>query len=646
MPTLIPVDHDPFAAAPAAEPAVQPTPGGIKVTFVPVDHDPFAGAPPQGGVDPKTGQPIIDVTAPAPGMKSVAEDMNDGTSYTAKTLREAVGLSKKYDPENVPDWGKDHPNLYGLYGAAKGVAAAGVEGGAAAGGAALGAMGGAIAGPVGAGAGGIAGSGVGFAAGKRLSQAIGLSDEPMDNSAGGIAKDVAIGAVMGAVPEAASLVGKGVRLIPGGDTAVNLLTKAPVGPGMLDAARSANLAKLTGEMDTSFTKAVRPGVAGNRTATQSADYLDNARTAVKEIVLNKDNLGLTDSEGEAVDSLPKSLPQFRQAIDATKKSIWQRVEDINASAGEAGAEVPLQSAVDELNNLATKPVYKTMAPETVNYAATRAKALGKQGSFSVGDAQDAITLANQSLKNFYQNPSSDTASKAYVDSLIANHLRANLDTALEAATGTPAAAPLRQAYGSLKAIEKDVNQRAVVDARKNTKGLLDFSDIYTAGELVKAMATLNPVGAAKTLTWAAVKARIKFLNDPNTHVEKLFNTADKLVSKVDFPLPEVAPRAPVPAPQPPWAGKVNTGGLTQPSPGQQLDMTTNTGGLVQPGPNVPTMDMRTNTGNLSAPSSARMLDMRTNTGNLTQPSAAQRLNMSTGSNLNTPAAQQLIPRGY
>lgn len=499
-----------------------------------------------------------------------------GTPATATKY----GVNSDIPDDGVPQWGKDHPNLYGLYGAAKGIGSAVVEGAGAAGGTVAGSAAGALT-PVPGGAfiGGRVGGGAGYAGAKRLSQAIGLSDEPMDNSASGIGKDVAIGAAMGAVPAAAGLVGKGVRLLPGGDTAMNLLTKVPVGRGMLDAASIPDVAKTTAAIDTSFAKAVRPGVAGNKTLAQSESYANNARNAVKEIVLNKDNLGLTNADGEAVDTLPKNLPQFRQAIDTTKRSIWQRVEDINKSAGEAGAEVPLQSAVDELNSLANKPVYKTMSPETVDYAAKRAKALSSQGAFNVEDAQDAITMANQSMKNFYQNPSADTSSKAYVDSLIANHLRANLDTALEAATGTPAAAPLRQAYGSLKAIEKDVNQRAVVDARKNARGLLDFSDIYTAGELVKAMATMNPVGMAKTGTMAAVKAFIKNANDPNTHVERLFKLGDKLVSKADFPLPEVAPVPDAPITQPPYAGKVNTGGLVQPGPDINPMGPVNTGGM-------------------------------------------------------------------
>jgi hypothetical protein len=365
-----------------------------------------------------------------------------------------------------------------------------------------------------------------------------------------------------------------------------------------------NAAKLNTTLDQSFTKAVRPSVENTRTAQQASNYTSSARNAVKEIVLNKDNLGLMDVDGNPVSGLPKNLDQFRQSIDSTKRQLWRQVEEVNAAAGQAGVEVPLQSAVTELQSLSTNPVYSTMEPGTVTYATQKANALAKQKSFTVDQAQDAVTLANQSLKNFYRNPSADTASRAYVDSLIANHLRSNLDGAIELATGSEAAGPLRKAYGSLKAIEKDVNQRATVDARKNSRGLIDFADIYTAGELVSALASFNPVGMAKAGTMAAVKGYIKKLNDPNTHVRRVFGAAEKLVSapknKFTPPTGRTVPKEP--PPQPPWAGKVNTGGITQPVNGPlRNDMAVNQGGLRQPGPVINQMGP-VNVGGITQPS--------------------------------------------
>jgi len=324
-----------------------------------------------------------------------------------------------------------------------------------------------------------------------------------------------------------------------------------------------NAAKLTAKIDEGFTKAVRPSVENNRTATQAAEYKANARNAVKEIVLNKDNLNLADADGNPVKGLPRNLEQFRQSIDSTKRQIWKQVEEVNTAAGETGIEIPLNTAAQELQNLTSNPVYTTMEPGTVAYAKQRALALSKQGAFTIDQAQDAITIANQSLKNFYRNPSADTASRAYVDSLVANHLRAGLDSAIDQATGSSAAGPLRKAYGSLKAIEKDVNQRATVDARKNSRGLIDFTDVFTAGELAKALTSFSPEGLAKAGAMAAVKGFIKHLNNPSTHVRRVFGAADKLVSKTSYTPPKGRPLPAKGIQRPPWEGKVNTGGLTQ-----------------------------------------------------------------------------------
>jgi hypothetical protein len=83
-----------------------------------------------------SAEPIIDITADA-GMKSVAEDMNDGTPYNASTLKEAIGVSKKFDPANaqpvIDEMGPLQKGIVGvgagMYDAYKGIQQAGAEAG-------------------------------------------------------------------------------------------------------------------------------------------------------------------------------------------------------------------------------------------------------------------------------------------------------------------------------------------------------------------------------------------------------------------------------------------------------------------------------------------------------------------------------------
>lgn len=113
--------------------------------------------------------------------------MPEGSEVIAEAP-EVVATKTPQREEDVPKWGRDNPNLYGLYGAGRALLRAGIEGG----GAAMGATGGtALAGP----AGGVGGAGVGYAGGKRLADFV-LGAEPGQepDSLKQFGKDVALGA--------------------------------------------------------------------------------------------------------------------------------------------------------------------------------------------------------------------------------------------------------------------------------------------------------------------------------------------------------------------------------------------------------------------------------------------------------------------
>lgn len=89
--------------------------------------------------------------------------------------------------DGVPKWGRENPNLYGLYGAGKELLRTGIE----AAGTTVGAGLGALAPVPGA---SLVGAGAGYAASRRGAQK--LFGEQVDNTFGGIAEDVAIGGVL------------------------------------------------------------------------------------------------------------------------------------------------------------------------------------------------------------------------------------------------------------------------------------------------------------------------------------------------------------------------------------------------------------------------------------------------------------------
>lgn len=421
-----------------------------------------------------------------------------------------------------------------------------LEGVGAAGGAILGAGGGGLAGlaggpaapgtvPYGAIAGGVAGAGLGYAAGSTLADIVAGKPAPKPG-------------------ETAGKIMTGAEMEMGGQ-----LTGALLNAGLTKLAKNKTISNI---IEKGIEKGIRPSIEGNRTSAQQKQYMDKAKSAVKSIVQNKENLQLTDEFGEPVKALPKTLKQFGQAIDQTKGRIFDQYDAMATQAGEAGAKVDLRPISKELLGVSNDKVLNTMSPSTASYAAERAAVLNKVGTFSTKEAQDAVAIANQSLEAFYKNPSYDTASKAYVDSLVVNHLRKGLDTAIESLQG-PGYQQLKNEYGALKAIEKDVNRRAIVDARRNNKGLIDFSDIFSGSEVVRGILTMNPATVGTGVTAKVIASLYKLKNDPNRIVKGMFDKVGKMLPQ--SVATESAPILPPPAAQMPYqyGGAVNTGNLPQ-----------------------------------------------------------------------------------
>lgn len=278
-------------------------------------------------------------------------------------------------------------------------------------------------------------------------------------------------------------------------------------------------------------KSIRPTVVGKHNATQIRQYYDRATNAVQSIVANRKNLALTNADGMVVTGeLPKTLNQFSEAIDQTKKVIFQQYDDLAKQAGEEGAKVNLNPLVRELTKAASDPVMNDLYPTVSAYIAQRATTLAERGFYTAGQAQDAVKLLNKSLEAFYKNPSFETASRASVDAMVVNNLRNSLDSVIERATGA-GYQELKNAYGSLKSIEKEVAHRAIVDARKNVKGLLDFTDIFTGGELIAGLATMSPAMMVKAGAQKAIKEYFKRINNPNYIVRGMFDDVDALLKR-------------------------------------------------------------------------------------------------------------------
>jgi len=298
-------------------------------------------------------------------------------------------------------------------------------------------------------------------------------------------------------------------------------------------------------------KAIRPGVAKQRTAAQAKEYYERATDAVTNIVLNKNNLKLTDESGKVVEGLPKSLKQFSDAIDQTKRIIFKEYDDLAKAASaqktktyqfknavgvqpkahiQSTARIDLKPIEKELQTVLSSNPFRDMAPSSAKYAESRLKVLANRGSYSPLEAQEAIQILNKTLESFYKNPSFEMATNAGIDAMIANNLRKGLDKTISELTGKQYQ-QLKNAYGALKEIEKDVGHRVAIDARKNIKGLIDFSDIFSGGEFVAGVVSMNPAFIARGAVAKSIASFYKYVNNPNRIVKSMFSNVELMLRR-------------------------------------------------------------------------------------------------------------------
>lgn len=277
-----------------------------------------------------------------------------------------------------------------------------------------------------------------------------------------------------------------------------------------------------------YQKGVKPNLPGKSSPAQIQAYKDNALNGIETIRNNIDNLSYKLDDGEIVTGkAPESLSQFMDAIEQTKKKVFETYDDLAQKAGESGLKIDVEPIIGELDSIINNKAIKLSRPETIKYAKDVQNRFRAEGTIDATVTQDIIKSYNQSLEAYYRNPSMDTASKAFVDSLLVNKFREALDNGISGLTGKQYG-ELKRQYGALKAIEKDVTKATLRDARKNTKGLIDFSDILSGGQVTHGILTLNPATVASGIASKGIATFYKFLNNPNRAIQSMFKDVQKL----------------------------------------------------------------------------------------------------------------------
>lgn len=310
-----------------------------------------------------------------------------------------------------------------------------------------------------------------------------------------------------------------------------------------------------------YNKAIKPTIVkGN--ARMLANSQANVEKGVRAIIDNKDNLSLGD---EGVQQ-PETLAHTSDAIAQTKDAIFNKYDAMQKEATGKGTTIDGLGLAQTLQPIIEDKALEVVSPQTKEYAVKLFDRLQSAGDMTPEEAQDMIKGFNGRLKAYYRNPSPDQYGNTAVDALVANNARKALDEAISQAT-SPGYQSLKNQYGALSSMEKDVSRAAQRSSNYQNKGLLDFSDIFTGEQVARGILTGNPAETVSGIGGRLIKEYYKRLNNPDSNIKNMFSKVSDLMQQEGKPsLVENISAATQRA-------KESLGGLFDAVPSRQLGMT-------------------------------------------------------------------------
>lgn len=258
-------------------------------------------------------------------------------------------------------------------------------------------------------------------------------------------------------------------------------------------------------------KALRP----SKKSITDPKFYDKADDAFHILARNKI---LTDDAGKLRN--PETRSETLDVLKNAKKKIYEEYSSLADVATGKGAQINTQPIIADTINLVKD---KGWSVDVKEYAIKQARSLSDLEGASPAKIQDRIEELNN---NFNPFATGKDKVRTEIDASIARRLRQALDEAIEKTEGEGYQA-LRNEYASLKTIENDLINASAVEARKNKAGLVDFTDIFTGGNILGSVVTGNPAMLAQGLGGRGVKEFIKWLNDPNRYLKNAFNAIEK-----------------------------------------------------------------------------------------------------------------------
>ena len=304
-----------------------------------------------------------------------------------------------------------------------------------------------------------------------------------------------------------------------------------------DAARSVGSkflpSLIDGPPESLLTRAIKPGK-------NNVNWNSNLQTA----------LPLMKSAEQTLGRPVAGIDDALAAAGTAKKQIWQQYQARLGPANQMGATIDGNQIADAMMSSIDKRT-ALQNPGLVQKVQQIADTYRKP--LALNDAEDFLQSANKDLNTYYtknkvgqQVAMNDPEISSTVAE--AGALRDSLYSKLDQVSG-PGASQLKQSYGALTNVEKELYGRQLVAARQNPESLSEqLSTVRGAGKIAKGVVTFNPGDIIEGAQNIGVSRALKARNSSDAMIERAFQAAKPATP---FPAPSfpqpigLLPRGPI-----------------------------------------------------------------------------------------------------
>lgn len=349
------------------------------------------------------------------------------------------------------------------------------------------------------------------------------------------------GSILGSLAATAGAA-KGIEIAPEIGNAVHETAIAPVFDSAKNVASKLVPSLVDGPPESLMTRAIKPG---KNNVNWNADI--------------KAALPLAKSAEQDLGHLVTGTDDALDATQIAKQDVWQQYKSRLGPAAQMGATIDGNQIANAMMDT-IGPRAQQLNPNIVERVTQQANTYRRP--LTVDEAEEFLSGkqgVNNELNSYYaKNKVGRRAAEADPEMAATvaegDALRDALYNKLDQVSG-PGAAQLKQAYGSLTNLEKELRGRQLVAARQNPESLSEqLSTVRGAGKIVKGVVTLDPGDVLEGAQNIAVSRALKARNSSDAMIARAFAKAQ--------------PASPFPMPASPrFAGLLPRGAIPMEAPG-------------------------------------------------------------------------------